>query len=338
MSTRTSALPAALTARRLRRSGTSLSPAAWIGVLGVLTAVAIALYLTVDLGGNLGYVLPRRVNRVLTMVLVAYAVGVSTVLFQTVTGNRILTPSIMGFDALYLLIQTGLVFFIGSGGVIALGTTPKFGVELVLMVAFSWLIYRWLFTGSGRSLHLVLLVGIVFGTVFRGASSLLQRLLEPSEFIVLQDSMFASFGNVDTGLLRLSAALIGLATVVVVLLRRHLDVLVLGRDTAISLGVDHTRVVTAVLVVCSVFVGVCTALVGPITFFGLIVANLAYAQCRNFRHRHVLPMAVLLGTIALVGGQVVLEQVFAFDTALSIVFEFVGGLLFLVMLLRGSIK
>jgi len=337
MSTRTSPLPAA---RILRRRGprTSLSPAAWIGVLAALAAASVAVYLTVDLSGSLDYVLPRRVNRVLTMVLVAYAVGVSTVLFQTITDNRILTPSIMGFDALYMLIQTVLVFVIGSTGVAALGDGTRFGAELVLMVAFSWLIYRWLFTGSGRSLHLVLLVGIVFGTVFRGISSLLQRLLEPSEFMVLQDAMFASFGNVDVGLLRLSALLIGLATLVVVAMRRHLDVLALGRDTAVSLGVDHTRVVTGVLVVCSVFVGVCTALVGPITFFGLIVANVAYALCRNFRHRHVLPMAVLLGVVALVGGQVVLEQVFAFDTALSIVIEFVGGVLFLVMLLRGTVR
>lgn len=337
MSTRTSPLPAAVTARR---SGPRprLAPGAWIGILAVLAAASVALYLTVGLGGDLGYVLPRRINRVLTMVLVAYAVGVSTVLFQTITGNRILTPSIMGFDALYVLIQTVLVFFLGSTGVLALGTGTTFGLELGLMVAFSWLIYRWLFTGSGKSLHLVLLVGIVFGTVFRGVSSLLQRLLEPSEFVVLQDAMFASFTNVDTGLLRLSFVLVGLATLPAVALRRHFDVLALGRDTAISLGVDHTRVVTAVLVVCSVLVGVCTALVGPITFFGLIVANLAYALCRRFRHRHVLPIAVLLGIIALVGGQVVLEQVFAFDTALSIVIEFVGGLLFLVMLLRGSIK
>lgn len=338
MSAATSPLPSSVTTSPRRRRLPSLSPAAWIGVLAVLAAASVALYLTVDLGGNLGYVLPRRINRVLTMVLVAYSVGVSTVLFQTITGNRILTPSIMGFDALYLLIQTGLVFFVGSSGVVALGSTTKFGVELALMVAFSWAIYRWLFTGSGTSLHLVLLVGIVFGTMFRGVSSLLQRLLEPSEFVVLQDAMFASFTNVDTGLLRVSFVLVGLASLVVLGLRRQFDVLALGRDTAISLGVDHARVVTAVLVVCSVLVGVCTALVGPITFFGLIVANLAYALCRRFRHRHVLPITVLLGVIALVGGQVVLEQVFAFDTALSIVIEFAGGLLFLVMLLRGSIK
>ncbi|MEX5294133.1 iron chelate uptake ABC transporter family permease subunit [Kocuria sp. CPCC 205268] len=338
MSAGTSALPPALAAGGPRRPRTALSPGAWIGILAVLAAAAIGLYLTVDLGGDLGYVLPRRVNKVLTMVLVAYAVGVSTVLFQTVTGNRILTPSIMGFDALYVLIQTVLVFSLGSVGVVALGDGATFGLELALMVGFSWLVYRWLFTGTGKSLHLVLLVGIVLGTVFRGISSLLQRLLEPSEFVVLQDAMFASFGNVDTGLLRLSALLVGLVSLVALAFRRHLDVLALGRDTAISLGVDHTRVVTAVLVVCSVLVGVCTALVGPITFFGLLVANLAYALCRTFRHRHVLPMAVLLGIIALVGGQVVLEQVFAFDTALSIVIEFAGGLLFLVLLLRGSLK
>ena len=65
------------------------------------------------------------------------------------------------------------------------------------MVVFSCLLYRWLFTGGGASLHLMLLVGIVFGTLFRGLSSLLQRLIDPSEFIILQDLFFASFNSVD---------------------------------------------------------------------------------------------------------------------------------------------
>ena len=45
------------------------------------------------------------------MLLVGYAIAVSTVLFQTITDNRILTPSIMGFDSLYRLIQTSLSSF-----------------------------------------------------------------------------------------------------------------------------------------------------------------------------------------------------------------------------------
>ncbi|MFT4469513.1 iron chelate uptake ABC transporter family permease subunit [Arthrobacter sulfonylureivorans] len=330
-------LPAALTQHK-RRTVKTVRPRTWIILLGLLTAVLVAVFMTIDLRGNLGYILPRRAIKIGSMLLVAYAVGVSTVLFQTVTANRILTPSIMGFDALYMLIQTGLTFAIGGQALLSMGAPARFVIEVSLMVAFSFLLYRWLFTGGGKSLHLMLLVGIVFGTMFRGISSLLQRLIDPSEFIILQDLFFASFNNVDGLLLAVSALAVAAASVPVWRMRRELDVLALGRDTALNLGVNHRRAVTTVLMVCAVLVAVSTALVGPITFFGLLVASLAYLICSHFRHVYVLPIAVLLGAIALLGGQLVLEQVFSFDTALSIVIEFAGGLLFIALLLKGSVK
>ncbi|WP_306418597.1 iron chelate uptake ABC transporter family permease subunit [Arthrobacter pityocampae] len=337
MRARTGSLPSAVV-QSARKPLRTMPPAAWLTVLGVTAAALIAAFLLVGLEGNLAYVLPRRLNRIGAMVLVAVAVGVSTVLFQTVTGNRILTPSIMGLDALYLLIQTVLVFVLGAGTLLTLGAPLRFGIEVSLLVGFSWLLYRWLFLGSGRSLHLLLLVGIVFGVFFRGASSLLQRLMDPSEFIILQDLFFASFNRVDPLLLLISAvAVVGLC-VPAWRLRHRLDVLALGRETAVGLGVDYRRTVTLVLVICSVLVAVSTALVGPSTFFGLLVSALAYQLCTQFRHAVVLPVAVLLGVIALVGGQLVLEQVLAFDTALSIVIEFTGGIVFLVLLLKGRIR
>ncbi|WP_394247839.1 iron chelate uptake ABC transporter family permease subunit [Arthrobacter pityocampae] len=337
MRARTGSLPSAVV-QSARKPLRTMPPAAWLTVLGVTAAALIAAFLLVGLEGNPAYVLPRRLNRIGAMVLVAVAVGVSTVLFQTVTGNRILTPSIMGLDALYLLIQTVLVFVLGAGTLLTLGAPLRFGVEVSLLVGFSWLLYRWLFLGSGRSLHLLLLVGIVFGVFFRGASSLLQRLMDPSEFIILQDLFFASFNRVDPLLLLISAvAVVGLC-VPAWRLRHRLDVLALGRETAVGLGVDYRRTVTLVLVICSVLVAVSTALVGPSTFFGLLVSALAYQLCSQFRHAVVLPVAVLLGVIALVGGQLVLEQVLAFDTALSIVIEFTGGIVFLVLLLKGRIR
>jgi iron complex transport system permease protein len=263
---------------------------------------------------------------------------VSTLVFQTVTANRILTPSIMGFDALYLLIQTSLVFVLGSSTVVSGEPAVKFVVEVALMVLFSGLLYRWMFTGGSNSLHLMLLVGIVLGTLFRGVSSLLQRLMEPSEYIILQDLFFASFNQVDPTLLGVSAAIVAAATAVVWRMRHALDVLSLGRDAAVNLGIDHRRSVTWILVLCSVLVAVSTALVGPVTFFGLLVVSLGYQVCRAFSHAWLLPIVSLLGVVALVGGQLVLEQVFGFATALSIVIEFVGGILFLVLLLKGSLK
>jgi iron complex transport system permease protein len=260
------------------------------------------------------------------------------VLFQTVSHNRILTPSIMGFDALYVLIQTGLIFTLGSAGLAALDPRLLFGIEVAAMVAFSSLLYRWLFSGSSRSLHLLLLVGIVFGVLFRSLSGFMQRIIDPNEFVVLQDRLFANFNSVDGNLLAVSAAAIVAVTLIGWRFMHAYDVLALGRETAISLGIDHNRVTTIVLMLVAVLVSVSTALVGPVTFFGLLVANLAYQIAGTHKHRYILPVASLLAIICIVGGQLVLERIFAFDTALSIVIEFVGGIVFLALLIRGTAR
>lgn len=315
-----------------------LSPAVVTSILGLIALVAMAFFMFYGLKGPLDYVLPRRAIRMAAMVLVAGAVGISTLLFQTVTANRILTPSIMGFDALYLLIQTSLVFAVGAVTWTGAPVGLKFALEVALMVTFSFFLYRWLFNGAVNSLHLVLIVGIILGTLFRGISSLLQRLMDPNEFIILQDLFFASFNQVDPTLLLLSAIVVVAGAVVAWRWRAKLDVMALGREIAINLGVDHRRSVMAVLLLCAVLVSVSTALVGPITFFGLLIVSLAYQVCRGFSHAWLLPITILLGIIALVAGQLVLEHVFGFATALSVAIEFAGGLLFLFLLLKGSLK
>ncbi|MGK3646881.1 iron chelate uptake ABC transporter family permease subunit [Pseudarthrobacter enclensis] len=322
----------------LRRRLRNASPQLVVGILLAATAAVVLFFLFFELKGNVGYILPRRAIKVSAMLLVAVAVGVSTLLFQTVTANRILTPSIMGFDSLYILVQTVMAFALGAAAVVTAPPTLQFGVEVVLMVAFSALLYRWMFTGATRSLHLLLLVGVILGSLFRGFSSLLQRLMEPSEFIILQDLFFASFNNVDPSLLGVAAVIVAVVCGAVWRARHTLDVLALGRDVAINVGLDHRRVVMRVLLACSLLVAVSTALVGPVTFFGLLVVSLGYQLCRGFSHAWLLPIVVLIGAIALVGGQLVLEKVFGFGTALSVVIEFTGGILFLYLLLKGSLK
>ena len=323
---------------KLKTAVRNAPPQLVAGILLAMTVAVVCFFLFFDLKGNVGYILPRRAIKVAAMLLVAVAVGVSTLLFQTVTANRILTPSIMGFDSLYILVQTVLAFTLGAAAVVAAPPTLQFGTEVLLMVVFSALLYRWMFTGATRSLHLLLLVGVVLGSLFRGLSSLLQRLMEPSEFIILQDLFFASFNNVDPALLGVSAVIVAVVCAVVWRARHTLDVLALGRDVAINVGVDHRKVVMRVLLGCSLLVAVSTALVGPVTFFGLLVASLGYQLCRGFSHSWLLPIVVLIGAVALVGGQLLLEQVFGFSTALSVVIEFTGGILFLYLLLKGSLK
>jgi iron complex transport system permease protein len=307
-------------------------------LLAAIAACAIVLFMTLGAKGRWEFILPFRGAKVLSMILVAYAIAVSTVLFQTVSHNRILTPSIMGFDALYILIQTSLIFTIGSTRLMALDPRLLFAFEVIAMVLFSSVLYRWLFSGSSRSIHLLVLVGIVFGVLFRSLSSFMQRIIDPNEFVLLQDRLFASFNSVDNNLLAISTAAILLVSVIGWRLMHVYDVLALGREASVNLGVNYNRVVTIILMMVAVLVSVSTALVGPVTFFGLLVANLAYQVTGTHKHRFVLPAAALIAVICLIGGQLILERVFAFDTALSIVIEFVGGVVFLVLLIRGSAR
>ena len=313
-------------------------PLVVLALLGALAALSIVLFMTVNARGSWDFVLGFRGRKVWGMVLVAYAIAVSTVLFQTITGNRILTPAVMGFDALYQLIQTALVFLFGGFAFATLAPQLRFFVDAGAMVVLSTLLFRWLFSGQSRNLYLLVLAGIVFGVLFRSLSGLMQRLINPNDFAVLQDAMFASFSGIAPDLLVVATVTMAGATLLALPLLPRLDVLLLGREPAISLGVDHQRTVSLVLAVVAVLVSISTALVGPVLFFGLLVANLAYLIMPGFRHLHVLPAAVLLAVIALVGGQAVLEHVFGYDTALAIIIEFAGGLAFLFILLRGRAR
>lgn len=307
-------------------------------LLGVLALAVCLAFMTIGAKGSWSFVLPFRGAKLAGMLLVAYAIAVSTVLFQTITDNRILTPSIMGFDALYALIQTVMVFLLGAQATNAIDPRLLFVAECSAMVLFSCLLYRWLFSGAVRSLHVLMLVGIIFGILFRSVSGFLQRVVDPNEFIVLQDRLFASFNSFDGRLLALSTLLIAVASLMAWRLFHTFDILALGRENAITLGVAHRRVTTQILVLIAVLISVSTALVGPVTFFGLLVASLAYQVMPLGLHRFTLPAAVLAAVISLVGGQLVLERVFAFDTAVGIVIEFAGGVVFLILLIRGKTR
>ena len=321
----------------------------WIVTLvcAALAVVALVALVLSGLPGTVGskawnYSLDRLTRHAVAIVLVSVAVGVSTVLFQTVTGNRILTPALMGFDSLYLLIQTMLVFFMIPRDAAVIGGLTSGGLagflgQTAIMVVASTSLYLWLLGGRKTDIHLLLLVGVVFGVFFRSASTFFQRLLDPAAYLQVQDAMFASFRGVQLDVLAACGAIVVAGVIVVAVLGRRLDVMLLGRDPAVALGVNHRRVTIVVLVVVSFLVSASTALIGPVMFFGLIVANAAYALLGTTLHRYTLPVASLLGVIALAGGEMALGAL-GVESALSIVIEFAGGLLFLFLLLTNRAR
>ena len=313
-----------------------LHPLVRIGIIAVVAIALVTVFMTIQSRGNWDFIIPLRGRKVLAIALVGTAIATSTVIFQTITGNRILTPSIMGFDSLYMLIQTLAVYFLGAATLVQTDAKLRFLVNIVVMVFFSGMLYWWLFIKSNRTLHLLVLIGIIFGTLFRSFTSLMQRVMDPLEFAVLQDTSFASFNSVDTTLVGISAAILAVVLLIIAWRNRTLDAMMLGRAPAISIGVEYRREVMIVLALTTILVSLSTALVGPITFFGLLVAHLAYTTVGSPAHRFVIPAASLYAIIFLIGGQLVLERVFNFNSSLSVMVEFVGGVLFILLLLRGN--
>lgn len=305
-----------------------------LALLVALAVLSMLAFMTVGVRGNWSFVLAFRGTKLAGLVAVGAAVAVSTVVFQTLTQNRILTPAVMGFDALFVVFKTLLVFAFGAQAVLALDPRARFLAEALVMVAAALLLFRLLFADGRNSLHLLLLTGVVFGVLCRSLAGMLQRILDPNAFAVLQSLLFAQFNAVDTALLPLAGGVIVLASAVAFRLAPTLDVLSLGRENAINLGVDYRRMVALLMALVAVLVSVSTALVGPVLFFGLLVANLAYHLVGTDQHRYTLPAAVLLAIICLVGGQIVLERVLNLGATLSVVIEFIGGLVFLGLLLR----
>ncbi|WP_288349539.1 iron chelate uptake ABC transporter family permease subunit [uncultured Thalassospira sp.] len=315
-----------------------IGPGRVLMILLCLACLSAIGFMTIGARGNWAFILEFRGTKLLALLLVAYAVSVSTVLFQTVTSNRILTPSIMGIDALYVLLQTVLIFVFGAQAISALDPQIKFLIEAGCLTVFALILYRFLFFGVFRDVHLLLLSGLFFGLLFRSVSGLLQRIIDPNDFVVLQDSLFASFNSVDKSLFGASVVVIVLVSAIGAKIFSRFDVMLLGRGSAISLGVNYTRTAVIILALASVLVAVSTALVGPVTFFGLLVANLAYIVLPGAKHKHILPGSVLIAFICLSSGQLVLEKLFDFNTALAILIEFAGGLFFIGLILRRGIR
>lgn len=297
----------------------------------IVLVIGCGLYLTLNVI-SWDFALPLRTRKLIAFLVVGYAVGVSTLLFQTLTHNPILTPSLLGFDALYVLIQSLMLFFLGMLSYVTLPTVGKFAFEVAVMMMLSVILFRFLFTKHNQDLTRLILVGVIFGTLFRSLSYMVARMINPDEFVTVQAQSYASFTAVNVNLL-ITSVVLSVATFIYVWRQRFaLDVLLLGRNCAISLGVPYHKLSLGILMTISLLVSMATALVGPITFFGLLVCALTNRFCTKMAHGERLILVTLIASSTLIVGQAVFEHVFKMAGVLEVVIELLGGVAFLLLI------
>lgn len=276
----------------------------------------------------------RRADALIAMAIVAVCQAMATVSFHTVTNNRILTPSIMGFESLYVAINTATIFFLGASGLNDARTVPTFLMQMAVMVGLSLVLYSWLLTNRKQNMHAMLLVGVVIGGGLGSLSTFMQRMLTPSEFDVLTARLFGSVNNAESEYYPIAIPIVAIATTLLVLNARKLNVISLGADVSINLGVNHKAHAIYTLVLVSLLMATTTALVGPMTFLGFLVATLAYQFADTYDHRYIFPMAVGLAFLVLIAAYFLMQHVFSAQGVVSIIIELVGGSVFLFVIMR----
>jgi len=304
-------------------------------ILSIIVTVVTLLFLGIGLNErNFQYAISKRIPKILAMILTGGAIGVSSLIFQTITNNRILTPSILGLDSLYVLLQTTLIFMLGSKNKITADANINFVISVLVMVLFSTVIYKFLFKKDSKNIFTLLLVGIVAGTLFESLTTFMQVLIDPIEFLSVQDKMMASFNNVNTEILLISTIVIVFTFAYCYDLIKVLDVMSLGRDDAINLGVDYDKMVKKMLVVVMILTSVSTALVGPITFLGILVVNIARQLIPTYKHNLLGIATILVSILALIGGQLIVERLMNFEMTVAVIINFIGGIYFIYLVMK----
>ena len=306
-------------------------------LLALAVAAAVAVYLLINSYPEkpklFQYILSRRVPTLVCMVIASISIGVATLIFQSIVNNRIVTPALLGMNSIYSFLHTAAVFVFGTGSTLYLNANLSFAVDLVTMGTVATLIYWYLFRKTGHNILYIMLIGTVLSSLFGSVQSAMVRVMDPNEYDALLTTLVADFNNVNGEIILF--AVVSLAAIAFILRKelKLLDVITMGRDQAINLGVDYDNVIRKLLFGVVLCMAVATATIGPVSFLGLIVANLSRQVLKTYKHSHLIVGASLMGMLALIGGQLISQHLFHFTVPVSTFVTIAGGIYFLYLLL-----
>ncbi|MCM2676400.1 iron chelate uptake ABC transporter family permease subunit [Alkalicoccobacillus plakortidis] len=276
----------------------------------------------------------RRVVALIAMIIAAICQSLATVAFHSITNNRIITPSLLGFESLYSVIQTSTIFFFGAAAFINFTGIGSFLFQVGAMVLMSLILYGWLLSGKYGNLQLLLLVGIIIGAGLRSVSTFMRRVLSPSEFDILQARLFGSVNNADSDYFPVVIPIVAVVMFLVFAYSKKLNALSLGKEVSTTFGVNHRFSIIYILILVAILMSISTALIGPLTFYGFLVATLSYQAAPTYDHRYIFPMALAIGFLILTGAYFLMYHVFNAQGVVSIIIELFGGIIFLYVILR----
>jgi iron complex transport system permease protein len=243
-------------------------------------------------------VLQFRLPRAITAATAGTALAVSGLQLQALFRNPLAGPSVLGINAGASL---GVALVVLTGNALGL-TFAATASHISLVVAAS--------LGAGATLGIVLLVGnrvrsslalLIFGLMFGyTASALVTILLHFSpinQTLAYLSWTFGSFAGVTWAQMPVFLPLVGLGLGLAFLCCNPLNVLLLGEEQALSLGLSLPLIRTCLIISASLLAGAVTAFCGPIGFLGVAVPHLGRSLFKTLDHRILVPASLLLGMV-----------------------------------------
>ena len=299
-------------------------------ILGLILVAFIAFYFLFKLNFKkpalLNYQLKRRATTMIAMIIAGFAIGGASIVFQSVINNSIVTPCILGMNSLYTVVRTLIVFVFGTGSIFFLNANLSFAINLIIMVILAYFIYGAMFKKTKYNVLYILLIGTVLSSLFGSIQSAIVRIMDSNEYDTLLTSLTASFDSINTEIIITGVILLALVTII---LYKDIKMLTLGKEQAINLGVNYDMVIRRLLIGVTIYIAIATAMVGPISFLGLITANLARLSFKTYKHSYLISGTAGISIIVLIIGQVIVERVVSYSTI-------GGGIYFLFLIIKSE--
>lgn len=307
-------------------------------ILLIFAVFLCVLYMSYDINTSkqkfIDYSINLRYPKLWGIVLTAFCISTCTVAFQSVVSNRLITPCLLGMNSFYTFVGTALSIILGFFGMRIGNMYVAYLLNLLAVAIFGYLLYGQLFKKTNYNVTYVLLTGTVMASFFDSTSGLLSPFARGYSV-----SLFGSGSSTyrtDTDLLAFSTFL----CIVLVLLFWSdickLDVIGLGRNNVINLGVDFEKQTGHILIAVLIFIAISAIAGTTYTFLGIILSNLARELFKTYRHFYLLLGSFLLGIIFLVGAQVWMEHFARYKVSVDVYITIFGGSYFLWLLVKNK--
>ena len=277
-----------------------------------------------------------RVPRVLLAFVAGAALALAGTVLQAVVRNPLADPYVLGVSAGASLAAVALLT---SGAVAGTSLARALGVSGAAFAGAVTTLGVVLLLGRRQGqLHpvRVLLAGVALSYLLQAGTSFLQLRVSSNQLSGVLFWLLGTVSGADWGDLALPAAGVAVAATWLTLQGRALNALMLGDDTAASLGIAVHRFRLQLLVVAALLTGLVIAVAGGVGFVGLIAPH-AVRLLAGADHRRLVPATALLGGVFLVLADAVARTAAApAELPLSIVTAVAGVPLFLVLLRRAG--